>query len=551
MLNQNDPRMDALKDVAIRTREQYEATEKILAGYSDEEINLMLDENESLREFMSIDADRDNCGVFVNYANQPQNNQQTISFQPSWETEVQTPSPQQQTYGTSFMGWNNMYQNQDKRLQMYNKHPGMKLYNINPYQFYDEIQLEDYYNYLEQQRANEENMSYVYARLGWKISGDPETLEWAEQFKFKPADDIVRERYEAQRKYEEDRRKELYGEDGTKTVYDMYDQNGYRFERTASFKVVDVNSGEVVLEVNHKRDENGNSYTIHSIAEDRQKAYNAQVQQQDHLRYIQFANVFTELFNQSYFGNIAKWNKWDEMGLDWGQKMKLYEDERVDWEKHEKLIQRALMTASYSREKFSDILKKCCHTELDYANRSDFFSLSYDFERDLKYKSLISTPEEMQNDPMVHQKLQQEYDIKRKLFMDKVTSGNLGCDMTIDANARPAFPKPNLDDLTLEDFDKPENQIMYTQLVTPEIATPNLFIPKPSKSLTEQEILAMQGVKFDANGQIIPQSRTVGFKSVDDDTGQVIYQQEWDMPVDITCKQASDDMSDEELGELF
>ena len=551
MLNQNDPRMDALKDVAIRTRAQYEATEKKLAEYSDEEINLMLDENESLREFMSIDADRDNCGVFVNYANQPQNNQQTISFQPPWETGAQTPSPQQQTYGMSFMGWNNMYQNQDKRIQMYNKHPGMKLYNINPYQFYDEIQLEDYYNYLEQQRANEENLSYVYARLGWKISGDPETLEWAEQFKFKPADDIVKERYEAQRKYEEDRRKELYGEDGTKTVYDMYDQNGYRFERTASFKVVDVNSGEVVLEVNHKRDENGNSYTIHSIAEDRQKAYNVQVQQQDHLRYIQFANVFTGLFNQSYFGNIAKWNKWDEMGLDWGQKMKLYEDERVDWEKHEKFIQRALMTASYSREKFSDILKKCCHTELDYANKSDFFSLSYDFERDLKYKSLISTPEEMQNDPMVHQKLQQEYEIKRKMFMDKVTSGNLGCDMTIDANARPAFPKPNLDSLTLEDFDKPENQIMYTQLVTPEIATPNLFIPKPNKTLSEQEILAMQGVKFDANGQIIPQNRTVGFKSVDDDTGQVIYQQEWDMPVDTTCKQASDDMSDEELEELF
>lgn len=548
MLNKDDPRMKGLVDTAAATRAEQEAMVRELAKYSDEELNLMLDEDESLREFMSIDADRDNGGVFINYANQPQNQQQTISFQPSWISGCQQQQQVPQFYNGFAMNWGQ----QDKRVQMYNKHPGMRLYNLNPYQFYDDIQLEDYYNYLENQRAMKENMDFVLARIQYKISGDQKDLEWAEQFKFKAADDIVKERIEAQRAYEEKRRIELYGEDGTKTVYGVYDANGYRFERSVSFKVRDRESGEIVLEVNRKKDENGHSYEIHSIADDRKEAYRRQVMQQDAIRYQQFNRVFASLFNDAYFGNIAKWRKWDEMGLDWGQKMKLIEDERVDWAKHEKLIQRALMTASYSREKFSDILKKCCHTELDYANKSTFFSLSYDFERDLKYKSLISTPEEMENDPMVHQKLQEEYEIKRKMFMQKVASGNLGCDMTIDAHARPAFPKPNLDSLTLEDFDKPENQVMYTQLVTPEIATQNKFIPdNKSKQLSEQEILAMNGVKFDANGNIIPQSRIVGVMTVNDDTGQVIAKQEWDMTQDTTCRQASNDMSDEELSDMY
>ena len=125
--------------------------------------------------------------------------------------------------------------------------------------------------------------------------------------------------------------------------------------------------------------------------------------------------------------------------------------------------------------------------------------------------------------------------------------------MMIDANYHPTFPKPNLDDLTLEDFEKPENHVMYTQIVTPEIATKNLFIPeatqKPPESM--EDILAMNGVKLDANGQVIPSQRTVGIMTVDDDTGQIISQQEWDMTPDTECKTASNDMTNEELGELF
>lgn len=550
MLDPNDPRMENLRRASQITMAQKETIQKELDKLSDEELNLMLDQDENLRDFISVGADQDNSGIVVNYANQPQNQQ--ISFQPSWNG---TGGMNQQTanlFGNLFgMNWG--YNNTDKRYQMYQQHPGMKLYNLNPYNFYDENQLFDYYQYLEDQRKQECDMNYVFSRMGATLDGSKEAIEWAEQFKFKPADDIVKEQQEARLKADEERRKEIYGEDGRKTVYGVYDANGYRFERAPSFRVRNAETGEIVLEVNHKKDENGRSYVIHSITEDRKRAYEMQVMYTDHIRAVRFGEAFRELFNKDYYGNIAKWNSWNEMGLSIGDKMKLYEDEQVDWEKHAKLVQKALITSSYSRDKFSEILKKCCHTELDYANKSQFFSLSYDFERDLKYKSLISTPEEMQNDPLVHQKLQEEYEIKRKQFLDKVYSGNLGCNMMIDANYHPTFPKPNLDDLTLEDFEKPENHVMYTQIVTPEIATKNLFIPEATQKQPEsmEDILAMNGVKLDANGQVIPSQRTVGIMTVDDDTGQIISQQEWDMTPDTECRSANNDMTNEELGELF
>lgn len=551
----NDPRMENLRRASAVTRQQSQAIMNQLNSMNDEEVNMLLSENEELRDFISVDADKDNSGIVVNYANQLQNgNTNQITFQAPWEGNLATGggmSPQTlnlfQTSGLLGNFWN--FGQNDKRVQVYNQHPGMRLYNLNPYQFLDENDLMDYYMMLESQREKQENLNYVFCRFGARADGSQEALDWAEQFKFKPADDIVREQAEARRKAEEERRKELYGEDGTRTVYNVYDANGYRLQRSFNFKVVNTETGEVVKEVKCRKDENGQSYDIHTISEDRKLAYEIQQLHNAFYQDARFKQVFARLFNQDYFGNIAKWEGWKQAGLTSAQMYTLYEDERVDWKKHAKLIDRALMKASYSREKFSDILKKCVHTELDFANKSNFFGLSYDFERDLHYKKLTSTPEEMQNDPMVHSKLQQEYEIKRRLFMEKVNSGQLGCNMMMDANYHPTFPKPNIDSLTIEDFSKPENQVMYTQIVTPQIATPNMFIPSnpENKPLSKEEILAMNGVKMDENGQVIPQQRTMGFMTVDDDTGQVIAQQEFDVATGNQGAVASNDMTDEQL----
>jgi hypothetical protein len=77
-----------------------------------------------------------------------------------------------------------------------------------------------------------------------------------------------------------------------------------------------------------------------------------------------------------------------------------------------------------------------------------------------------------------------------------------------------------------------------------------MFIPDNKtndKPLSREEILAMNGVKLDENGQVIPQQRTIGFMTVDDDTGQIISQQEFDVAVGNQGNSANNDMTDEEL----
>lgn len=536
----NDPRFENLRRASSVARQQGQAIMNRLNSMNDEEVNALLNESEELRDFISVDADKDNRGIVVNYANQPQNDNSQISFQAPWEGILANNNNQQQTlnlFQTNGMFNNILFGQNDKRVQMYNQHPGMKLYNLNPYQFMDENDLLDYYIFLEKEREKQVNLNYVFCKFGGE--------EWAEQFKFKPADDIVKDQIAARKKAEEERHKELYGnneeDNASSIVYDVYDSRGYRFQRVVSFKIIDVATGTVDREVNYHKDENGQSYEIHTLTEDRKLSYEIQ-QIYNMLAYdARFKQTFARLFNQDYFGNISRWEGWKQAGFSRDQMYSMIEDERVDWKKHAKLIDRVLMTASYSREKFSDIIKKCCNCELDFASKSNFFGLSYDFERDLHYKALTSTPEEMQNDPMVHSKLQQEYEIKRKLFMEKINSGNLGCDMTVDAHYHPTFPKPNIESLTLEDYDKPENQIMYSQIVSPERATPNMFIPD------SKTILDMNGIKLDENGQVIPQSRTFGIMTVDDDTGQIIAQQEFDVSPGNQGAVANNDMSDEQL----
>lgn len=573
-MNTNDPRYIRLAQTAVMTKKQQETMMRELDKMDDEQLNALLSEDEGLREMLSIDADSDNSNITINYANQPNNNG-NISFQPPWENNI----PQQQTGGGYYYDANMQQQQclgvinqpmthaeflngfvntfysgcpeKDTRLIEYNKHPGMRLYNINPYNFFDGSDLLDYYDMLESERKKADDFNFVFARLG----GD---LEFAEQFKFKSADDIVKEQIEEQKRMEEEWRKEmeeLKEESKSSIVYDQYDQNGYRFERSISFYVTDPETGEEKYYGCHK-DEDGQSYTIHTMQEDRERQMELMEIQNAIIQDRKFKETFARLFNEDYFGNIERWENWKRAGLTYNQACAMYEDQRVDWKRHENLLNRILQTASYSKKSFHEILQQCCSCDLDYASRGGFFSLCYDFDRDLHYKKLISTPEEMQNDPQVHEKLRQEYEIKREQFMNKVKSGNLGCEMTQDAHYRPTFSKPNIDELTLEDFDKPENQIMYSKIATPHLATPNMFIPE-NKSKDTPEDLSKYGIKFDANGNVIPLERTFGTMSVNEN-GEIISQTEtkisnefFDEVVGNSGAQCDDSMSDEQLGEYF
>lgn len=551
-----EERMANLRRASAITRMQDAQIQNTLSGMSNEQVECFIDKNPDVAEMLSISADSDNSGIVVNYANQP-NNQQEISISPPWETNFSVAGQPQgrvnlfqvgsnPATGMSFNYGFGMNSN-DERFKKYT--PGMRLYGINPYNFPNANQMIDYFNMLEKQREFAQNQQYGWALISARTVGTQEMLDWAESLKFKPADQVYKEMEESKAKAEQERIKAMT-EEGNDVVYDVYDVNGIRLQRACDFSIINKESGEVISEVVHKKDKLGQSFTVHTQVEDRKQQYELQQMYTQIANYNRYVDTFAKLFYKQYDDNKNRWQRWKDAGLSTAEQYAMYEDERIDWAKHQKLLERALRTASYSRDTFRDILSSCCHTELDYSNRSDFFSLSYDFERDLHYKTLISTPQEMNNDPMVHQKLQQEYDIKRKMFMDKVMSGNLGCQMATDAHYHPTFAKTPIDQLTLEDYNKPENQFMYTETVTPEIATKNMFIPENMSGIMTKEKLASMGIQLDENGQVLPQQRTIGTISIDDDTGQVLSQQEFDLGPQ-TGASASDSMSDDVLKNLF
>ena len=551
-----EERMANLRRASAMTRMQDAQIQNALSGMTNEQVECFIDQNPDVAEMLSIGADSDNSGIVVNYANQP-NNQQEISISPPWETNFSVAGQPQgrvnlfqvgsnPSNGMSFNYGFGMNSN-DERIKKYT--PGMKLYGINPYNFPNANQMIDYFNMLEEQREFAQNQQYGWALISARTVGTQEMLDWAESLKFKPADQVYKEMEESKAKAEQEKIKAMT-EEGNNVVYDVYDVNGIRLQKACDFCIVNKETGDVVTEIVHKKDKLGQSFTVHTQVEDRKQQYEIQQMYTQIANYNRYVDTFAKLFYKQYDDNKNRWQRWKDAGLSIEEQYAMYEDERIDWSKHQKLLERALRTASYSRDTFKDILSSCCHTELDYANRSDFFSLSYDFERDLHYKTLISTPQEMNNDPMVHQKLQQEYDIKRKMFMDKVMSGNLGCQMATDAHYHPTFAKTPIDQLTLEDYNKPENQFMYTQTVTPEIATKNMFIPENMSGIMTKEKLASMGIHLDENGQVLPQQRTIGTISIDDDTGQVLSQQEFDLGPQSGAT-ASDSMSDDVLKNLF
>ena len=114
----------------------------------------------------------------------------------------------------------------------------MKLYGMNPYNFYNANQMVEYFNNLEQQREYAQNQKYGWALLMARFSGSEEMMKWAEGFKFKPADQLYEEQQEAIAKAEKERQEALQ-EDESDIIYDVYDCNGVRFQRACSVIISD------------------------------------------------------------------------------------------------------------------------------------------------------------------------------------------------------------------------------------------------------------------------------------------------------------------------
>jgi hypothetical protein len=389
-----------------------------------------------------------------------------------------------------------------------------------------------YYEKCEEARKIDADVKYMLAKFSiGSFNGTPEEAEqYLESIRFKTADEIVAEQQKAAQKAMLQNQQVHETSDG-EIIYDVYDARGYKFVRDISFDLVDENGDIVTSYTGAHTDKNGKSYRIVTLQQEKKEEWDRQQYELGKYR----ALVASELMRQLVARNITFFKQEEEINknLTEEERKMRYLERTCDWDKQEKLIHRIFRTSSFSKRTFNEILKDCCNTELGYSGKSDFFSLSYDFERDLHYATLTQSESELQSNPVMYNKFKQEFDIKRNQFLSKIYSGDLGCDMRTDAKYRPTTPKPIISQLTVGDYQKPENQVMYSQIYTPQLATENMFIPKEL------------GCKLDPNNQPIPNERTVGFMTVDDDTGEVVSKQEFDVPIDATA------LTDDQLADVF
>ena len=469
-----EDRLANLRRASQMYRVNAQRTLNKIDSMTDEDIDRLAETDPNLKRLLELN---DSCA------------QEEISISPPWETsfaeevakyrQEQGISPERVNLfqktdtdnsnynrgytGSSFMNNNSYYT--DERIKQFT--PGMKLYGINPMNFYSAEQMVAYYNELEADRKYKADQEYRWACLF--------QLSYADNYKFKSADEIYAEMEQKKKEEEEERQRLIQEEiDEVGFLYDQYDSNGVKRQKAPSFRVRNE-AGEIIGEVKRPKDKQGHSYRIVSYAKEQKEAV------EEANRRAQFANAerVREIMHnrvvKQYIDNKNKWARWKQLPPE--EFITQYENERVDWNKHASILSRAISMASYSKKNFDDILRSCSK-ELKYSNRPDFFRLSYDFDRDLHYRELqANSIEELDSDPAVQQRLQSEFELKRKLFIDNAMANQFHANMESDASCHPSVPHPDIDSLTLEDYEKPENQIMYTKMCSPQLAMENAFIP--------------------------------------------------------------------------
>ena len=80
----SEERIANLRRASAMTRYQDQMIQDQLNSMNDEQVNSLLDNDESLRDMLTISADDSDNSIVVNYAEQPQNSTE-ISYKFPWE----------------------------------------------------------------------------------------------------------------------------------------------------------------------------------------------------------------------------------------------------------------------------------------------------------------------------------------------------------------------------------------------------------------------------------------------------------------------------------
>lgn len=501
-------RLNGLLEASKRNRESAARIDSYVDTMTDEEVDEALEyysslENEERKGFTVI-GEGDSPKISVNYRTMPQNELVTERVLP----KVQE-APSQDI----------MYQ---PPQQQYKEEYGF--YHLNPRNYYSWEQMDEHFKELEDERKKKCDLDVYLQMIGVRAEAIIEHKPLEEyqeeidainkQYGFVPAKELM----EARRKQQMEL---MNNNNNSQNWLDdpsyKYDERGIREQTTIVFSLVKIHEDgkrEVVYTNKDKvqRNEKGEAVVYKSLAEDRMEK----------MEKISRENEIAKAHaKQEATANIARWYyldaqrrhaRWREEGKNVMQAQLDYEFERKCKSAENNLMKFIdKQTDTYKKEDFYKILNSCCDTSLTYSNTSKVFRINYEFARDIHRLNLMKTPEEMENDQRLMDKLKEEYELKKRDFMEKVLSRNLRCDMTNLCREKPTFPKPNIDEMTLEDHLKPENNISYTHFEDPRHEMKSMF----ADEWTEEEKAKIRDV-LDENGRPKVLKRTITTCSLDD-----------------------------------
>lgn len=502
-------RLNGLFEASKRNRESAEKIDSYIDTMTDEEVDEALKyysslENEERKGFTVI-GEGDSPKISVNYRTMPQNELVTERVLPKAQE-----APSQ----------NFMYQppQQQERIG-YKEEYGF--YHLNPRNYYSWEQMDEHFKELEAERKKKCDLD-VYLQM---ISIQSEAIiehrsleEYQEeidainkQYGFVPAKELM----EARRKQMELMNNNNNSQNWLDDPSYKYDERGIREQTTVVFSLVKIHEDgrrEVVYTNKDKiqRNEKGEAVVYKSLAEDRMEKMEKIARENEIAKMKAKQEAIANLGRWYYLDAQRRHARWREEGKN---VMLAQLDYETDYKSAEKNLMKFIdkQTDTYTQEDFYKILNSCCDTSLTYSNASKVFRISYDFARDIHRLNLMKTPEEMENDQRLMDKLKEEYELKKRDFMEKVLSRNLRCDMTNLCREKPTFPKPNIDEMTLEDHLKPENNIPYDHFEDPRHEMKSIF----ADDWTEEEKAKIKDC-LDENGRPKVLKRTITTGSLDD-----------------------------------
>ena len=208
-----------------------------------------------------------------------------------------------------------------------------------------------------------------------------------------------------------------------------------------------------------------------------------------------------------------KYHKYSYEELMYDGHMKDYYYETVVKEDSQKIMSK-LRGVEWDRERFDMLLD----ADTGYRGMSTAFYPSYEDAKFFHAMNLSKTPEELELDKDIKNRLKTEYDKRREIFVGRVKRRNVRCDMSVGARQREVISHDNILDMSLdqlmEGIETPSETSVekHVEVINNPMSICGIPVSKRTIEtgvLTDEELEyernkpAMQEDYFDSNGNLI------------------------------------------------